>query len=425
MRARVGPASRFALLSVSLLLVATALAGCIGGGSSSTVQDGNTTEEPVEDPEDNETLRNKSPVDVREDTKFSPNSTFHVHDYWGDQDRFTLVDADRAIDWQSRVRDRPLGASSRAPRFTIDVPRGDDRPNLVYPGTGKIAMTLTWSGDDGISPRLCVTNAGQSGNLCSVSQTREFTFGSPGDKKVISREEDSKFLATETVDPPHAIKSNWRFQVWLCQEGYGAQCLAATDVSSFQLSVAILRGNESLPMDPPHFAFYGQRDQLSVLNETTVLSGQTDLNWPVRAYRSLRDEREPIWEAGGFELANWLPSAVPVVPIRTEVLGVEVAWSTGTGSSLEFGYKTAADPWKAGYQVPDSGSSCGEACVRYEIPLPTGEGAVTDSPYAHQTQWRFAIFDASDPPQPMTPTEGGGYEVDLNITAYRTQEALP
>lgn len=425
----VAPDSRLALLPVAAVLLVTVLAGCIGGGgSSSSVPDANATDTDRNETEVNETdLKNKSPIDAREDTEFDANSTFHVHDYWGGDERIEIVDEQRSPSWQSRLQAEPLGALSSVPRFTVDVLPRDDRPNFVYPGTGKVVMELTWSGDESISPRVCVTNAGHAGNICSASQTRSFRFQSPGDVRQIDRQEDSKFLRPETVDPPHALKSNWRFQVWICEEEVTeGVCTPARDVTDFGLKVSIVRGNESLPLDPPHFAFYGNKDELTIVDDVTVQSGQADASWPRRTVESTRGEQQPIWAKGGFWLANFCDACpVPVVPVQTEVLLVTLSWSSPT-AEMTFGYKSARTPWADPYEVVDGGSSCGETCVGIEVPMPDdGDVTPTDSPYAHQTQWRFAIFPAQDPPRPLVASDPGGYEITLSIHAYKDLEALP
>lgn len=414
---------RMTLLGVAAVLVVMALAGCIGGGSSpSSVPDANLT-----DPETNTTdanatdLKNKSPIEAREDTDFNPNSTFHVHNYWGGDDRMQIVDAQRTPDWQSRIQEQPLGTLSSVPRFTIDVPSREDRANFVYPGTGKVVMELTWSGDDSVSPRVCVTRAGQAGNICSASQTLSFRFQSPGDTNEITREEHPKFLREDTVDPPHALKSNWRFQVWMCQEEVtDGICTPAREVTDFGLKVSIIRGNESLPLDPPHFAFFGEKDRLKIVDDATIQKARADLSWPRRAVRTTRGYQQPVWAKGGFWLANFCDSCpVPVVPVETEVLRVRLEWSSPTAADLTFGYKTARTPWDEPFAIVDGGESCGEACVEMDIPLSQETGGATDSPYAHQTQWRFAIFNTQDPPRPLTLEGPSGYEIDLTVHAYK------
>lgn len=411
---------------VGLVLLSLGLAGCLGGSGQQPQQDVQDQEEDITaDNVKNHT--NNSTVDIDENTEFDPNSDLHEHDFWDGEESITIVDEETVeIDWQRWAVQCSLTASChQAPRWMVDIPISeDDDPNYVFPGTGSVEITLEWASEgledqhEGFDPKVCVSNRGyvpscRTSDL-TTNATHVFT-ENPGTWTI----DDEDVVNRQTTDPPHASKSNWRFLFMPCREQDASgpctpQELPNVGISEFTVTVTIHRASGDLPVDPPHFAFYGDREELEILDGFEVSSGSLKATHQQWMAKQTQDQERVLWYVGGAQIKQAViqgQSEQPVVPGATRDLTVTVEWSSGTDKALKLKYRTAADNWQADWRAPSGSSECGSGCVEFTIPLEDDEG---DSPYALVTQWEFGVFHDSDDPLPMT-----DYEVSLSITAHK------
>lgn len=409
-----------------VLLVTTGLAGCIGGQSQTAQDTGPADVEPNVTADNVKNFTNNSTVKVENDTEFDPSSTIHPHDYWDGRESVTLVDGETVqIDWGQWTAECALTASChQAPKFMVDVPVDPEDPRFVYPGTGQVDVTLTWESEGleqsarTLLPVVCLSNRAFVPNCETddLSTNDTHVYESPGETWSIS---DDGIVNRQTADPPHALKSNWRFLVRPCSDGSpSGQCypqlVPNVGMTQFTMTVTIHRAPGDLPVDPPHFAFYGEEDQLTVLEGYKVASGAAKGTQQQWMSQNLRNDPLVLWRIGGAQIraAEGLgQSEQPVIPFETLQVTAQIEWKTDTGGDLELRYRTAADNWDDPWRSVESASSCGDGCIDYTIPVTQEEA---DSPYALQTQWEFGIFHTGDTPTPMS-----NYEVTLDITAHR------
>lgn len=398
------PQAYIAIAAVCLM-VATGLAGCVGGSGGSTNADDAGEVDDTDDPTNVTEVRNKtknSTIKVRRGTDLDPNSTYHTHDSWGDRTEITILDPDRddaatqTLDYQSFYSDCVPFCSN--PTLVFDIPQrreGDDLiANTVFQGTGKITLTLSWEGQAAVGePELCVTNDA-SPTPCGRADAT-FTFSENGATKTI--EYGSGLLTKETWDPPHARKSNWRFGVKPCETDRGA-CVPALQQTEFTLTVTIHRGDQNLPLDPPHFSFYGAKDKLTLLDGYLVDSGRviTVDDWYFQQRGS--SKARPLWYIGRAQIAD-AGSEHRVVAPGTAEMRVRVEWEDGQGdpeqTPLELRYLSASDPW-GDWQEPGDVQECEGNLTNCKVYTIAVSGLGADSLYATQTQWLWGLFMGED-----------------------------
>lgn len=407
-----------------VVMAVTVLAGCIGGTGEATDDGG---DDPVADndtPLDPDEVRNRteetnSTVEIDKNQTFKEASDFHPHDYWNLVPSRTIVTAAEGtveVDWESHYS-ACLPFCPAAPTVTIDVPErrveGTPLSNFVFAGTGKMELTLSWEsqgGTLGADPVLCVKNTFPNAFSCFNSDMYNATrtFEESGETWTITSEDHPDLLSRRTWDPPHSSKSNWRFGIDVCRTAPLNRCVPDVDKTRFSLEVTVHRGNDTLPVDPPHFSYFGEEEALTVADGMKVRSG-TIFNGPNWWYRTspFQSDRQAIATIGAIDLRD---SDQPVIPPETRQVVVDLAWSSSNDASLELGYRAANDRWEDPWETPDPTdcSSSLDRCSRYVIPIESG---MTDSPYAHRTQWAWAIF--SDDPGLLSG------DIQMTITAEK------
>lgn len=392
-------------IAAVFLMIATGLAGCVGGSGGATDADDADDVDDNEDPTNVTEVQNKtknSTIKVRRGTDLDPNSTYHTHDSWGDRTEITILDPDRddaatqTIDYQSFYADC-VPFCNNDPTLVFDIPQrkeGDDLiANTVFQGTGKITLTLSWEGQAAVGePTLCVTN--DAAVVPCGNPDAEFTFSESGETKTI--EFGGGLLGKESWDPPHARKSNWRFGVKPCETQVGA-CTPALQQTDFTLTVTIHRGDHNLPLDPPHFSFYGAKDKLTLLDGYLLNSGRvlTADDWYFQERGS--SKARPIWPITWEEISD-AGSDHRVVAPGTAEMRVRVEWEDGQGdpqeTPLELKYLSASDPW-GDWKEPGDVQECEGNLTNCKVYTIAVDGLGADSLYAIQTQWQWALFMGS------------------------------
>lgn len=414
------PMRRTLPLLLGVLLVIVPLAGCIGGSGSANQQSGaddvdNATNQSFEDVKN---ATNNTQIEVNKNQEFDPSSTVHPHDYWNGRESVTIIDeANVEANWGERLSSDPVRWSTQ-PKFTVDVqkktgPEGQIIPNMVFPGTGSIDITLSWSGSTTNGVKLCLTNqgAGDRSNFCRSDGQAEHTYQTSGETWTITKNDTDRdnepLIGPETWDEPHSLKSDWRFQVHLCA---GTQtenpCPPATSISGFTLTVTVNRGSNDLPIDPPHFAFYNEKESLTVIPEHTREPGPSAyFAWSRNLYpraTNNQDQVQPVASGyyNGFLMTtdDALKSGTPVVSWETSRLVATLSWTTnGEPENLEMKYRTASDAWGDPWRSAEQFGECSNQECVYDITVTQTEA---DSPYAAVTQWEFGIFSSQDVDNP-------------------------
>lgn len=430
------PSSRLLpLAGVTVVLLASVLAGCLGGAPASPSTGGQTlNESPTNETNRTEDLRNKSVIRPKNDTPTDPESSLHPHDYWDVGEEHVLIDTERTIDWsdyETECLPRDGLLCYHSPGFEVNVPidAEDYTPNFVFPGTGRMNVTLEWSSSpspedqaDHFRPGVCIVYTAVGGTWCegpARGDIRTHWYSEPGTWTI----EDEEHLGPDTWDPPHSIKSNWRFKVRACQPvTTGGPCVMPNvGISQFHLEVTIARGESDLPIDPPHFDYFQDRNSAALLEDWTIAEPQGAV--PARHTASewvgtLQDEERVMWYVGGSEISSAVEagrSEIPVVGGGTNEMTVEVRWRNQFPIDLGLRYRTAADNWHEPWDVPSgdpTDCSDGEwSCRNYTIPV---ESIEQDSPYAHRTDWEWAVVFQSDEPVPLV-----DHEVRMDILIHR------
>lgn len=436
-------------LGLTLTVLLTVLvAGCIGGASDTDVDDGpvdNETDEPIEN------RTNGSQIEFPDDAPFDPNSSLHPHDYWGNQEEIVIADRHQVEGFHHgyTVEKCTTGGLACPPRgareVAIPIDPEADKPTYVYPGTGKIEVSLDWEGANtfNVEPTLCVTNSGNSplavGCLArgqNQAYNASHTFSTPGETWTM---EGEPLISSQTWDVPHTLKSKWRFLLLAeqcAQEERGtfsAQCIPA-DIDTFYFSAKIVRGDQDLPLDPPHLDYYGGASSLVALPQTTLddadhpLQGDCDQSGPVikpttswYSEQAREQETEPLCQFRGGALFNKAyreepEGRAPIIPPGTSLVEIELAWDAGDDApnapGVHLGYRDAATNWDEGWTKPDPASCSGGTCT-YELPIGNEEA---DSLYAIKSVWEFAVFP-DIPEQPASPWDG--ISVDMSVTAHK------
>lgn len=331
---------------------------------------------------------------------FDPDEDVHRHDHWDGRPSVTLIDRRVETPWSGDVAPTPGPGDVAEPWMTFDVPPrfgpgGDQVPWMVFEGTARIDVTLAWEGRPTDPKRLCVTHDGVPPGIdhCASPEGAGHVFERSGQTWTITANTTDRdgeaLLSDQTWDTPHATRSNWRFQVHLCAGRHTeAPCAPALDVAAVHLEVTIHRGTE-IPLSPPHFDAFDDRRTLT-LHEGTV-----------------RQETYAPPTAEPYAVAR--PG---LVPWGTDRVDLRLAWSAANDPDLALRHRTAAelpgDPWR----VPRDAGECGPDCRTYSIPT---TNATVDGPYAHRSNWAFAVFRTDAPDAGLV-----DYAISMSVQAHDT-----
>lgn len=415
---------------VVAMLVLVLLAGCIGGSGEQSV-------DPVDNASDDDldlNVSNGSGSQVvfnRSRVPTAENSTVHTHNYWDGSDTWTLIDGMEiegfSQEWVAQeCQKRPTATCPPAGRRQVVIPvKPDaDRPNFVYPGTGKITFELDWDGSTQTPITVCSDSEGQlpakircrDPESASGVQFQHHTFEEPGTWTIEGPAVDKE----SRWDVPHTSKSKWRFVIHAETCGDEVvesgsllrRCYPETDISSFTVTLKVHRGDKEIPIEPPHLDFFQDRDKVTVLPMTELdrcSQDGADMStfWSWRASRQDRDF--PVCTFGSLDINPHYPdgdSDSPVIPPGTQVVRVTLEWSNDNSdpltSPLQLKYRSAAENWNEPWvAVPDGSTSCSGTTCTYEIPIENAK--MPDSLYATRTVWEFGVFAANGPQDPQPP----------------------
>ena len=299
----------------------------------------------------------------------------HRHDWWGDDTEYVIFDQE--------VTTGPGGACVGAVTFACSggaqfvrfysSREGNDRPNNVWPGTGK--MTIRARNTAVVQPFIIEVDG--PGDEFSWAKTR-YTVTQADQTITVAP------ILEHNTDPPHFRSSGWVFRIW-------AGSPASAFVGPFRLTVTIHKDLEREPvLDPPH-PDYWDGQKAKTFN-------------PIRTYANYT--KLPGYASGdnygaGPNYANsgkWSTAREETVTIGTGKMIVTMAW-TNTDATL---------PSKPGLMYCPASEPCVNTFAQWTKPEPTTDGANKreyqldvrpadwDSPYLNKTrwQWRWYFDDA-------------------------------
>lgn len=364
-------------LSAALLLGA-ALAGCMGGdepapapapaATNMTVLDTNTT---VDDG------TTEMPMDV--------GHMPHLHDYWQDKERITIMDEEIAIDPFTAIgftfMDVFMGTPAVGGTF-VQLPDGA----IVYEGTGQLEFTATWSDPTmtGVGLRY------KSPDSSDFAPTQALASSTP---LVIE-------VTPDMTDMPHDKSSRWGFL--LLPPGAGNAM-----VGNIQIKIDIIRVRDIMTF-PGHPQLFNGEHTLALYSGPAKSTSQSFAS-----------------RIAGFATQSSADSSVAsqkVVPMETASMTANVTITSATASvgkvaSVDFLYKPASSMF--GYQRAQVLFADAEAGV-YQFAWPV-EMTDTDSPYAEESQWRFDLLIRGDPTGTGSQMQGltdAQVDYTLDVVAY-------
>ena len=217
----------FALVAAFALL-ATGLTGCLGGKDEAP-----DVVDAASNASNKSMLENVTNDDGSAEMDTDLGHMPHIHDYWKDRERVTLMDEDVSVDAPTALFFTFVDVIRGTPGVggaVVRLPEGQ----TVYEGTGQLEFTATWTD-------ATVTGMGIS-------------FRTPADAQFTKSQEVKSNtplvlpVTPEMTDMPHAKNSRWQFLVMPAQNG---QVIAG----KFHVKVDIvrLRDVEVFPGHPELF----------------------------------------------------------------------------------------------------------------------------------------------------------------------------
>lgn len=371
--------ANFPLLA-SLVLLGAGLTGCLGSDEPAAV-------EPQSESFDANASANVTNDDGSDGAAMASDLGHmpHLHDYWKDRERVTLMDEDITVDAPTAAFftffNTFRGTPGAGGAF-LQLPDGQ----IVYEGTGKLEFTATWTD-------ATVTGMGVSYRTpaeAQFSDAQPLTSGTP-----LALE-----IAPEQTDMPHAKTSRWQFLVTPAETG---QVIAG----KFHVKVDIVRVRD-VAVFPGHPELFGGASTLTLF-EGSGSSSQD--NVALRIAQGVQ----------GTEPDDSVQSQ-KVVPMETRSMTANL---TIKAASAEVG-----KAWRVNLLVKPADRSgytflppaeVDEATQTYKFAWMV-EMSSTDSPYASESDWRFNVFVETDPSGQgaafCTGCFGAKAEYDLLVVAY-------
>jgi hypothetical protein len=322
------------MLLLALAPLAASLAGCSSGGDAEGSKDDGVRV--VTDPSDYSYLQNGT------------DQGFHVHDYWGGQDRLSVLDQEGGMAFL--LNGGQYGERVFRPADADVIPQG----------TASVETTVTWEDD----------RPGNYGRLELWVKTQNESA-----TRLVGELQQGVALPFATTladaDLPHQQLSAWEFAIRVyTPEDQPTQPLGIP-TRSYELQLTIyaeaVRGLE-LPAFPPHPDHWQGSTELPLLAQA---SGETQL-W---------SEEPPAcgYCSGGIGIVD--PDNGTIVPPDAAAVEVTMTYARETPTGLRLLYHGAnSRDWLDAPIASDDGSK-----RIHVIPLESNG----DGPYADQTLWEF------------------------------------
>lgn len=315
---------------LSLLVVASVLAGCSSPSDPQPVV--------------------QEPTVITDPTQGLNDTGAHIHDYWGSQDRLTVVDLTHP------GGDEPGTGPGFASGQDIVVRTFLPDSGHVFPqGTASVEATFTWAADpldSYAAPVLWMKTAGQNATQA---------VGPVGNGEVLAVE-----VGAPAADLPHQLLSAWVFELRMSSP----DPMPLRFKGAVALKVDAVRGLP-LPVFPAHPDHWQGQAELPLV----TLDGQLSYS-------------EDTGDGGcnGMSCPQVIrPGSGRIVP--TDAYMVRATVATDSPQDLELQYHSGL---QRDFMVAAPTRQEGGATV-YEILVDHGG----DGPYATQSQWEFTVVPAA------------------------------
>lgn len=244
---------------VALVLLAIPLAGCVSDAPPEA------TIEPtaLEDAETNTTLpdgRTFAGAVETNKTESGLGGRVHQHDYWHGGTQVTVFDDEVSIFPFSPVFPSKDDTSHAGVAY-IDldkVPEAEDRPALVYEGTGAVIFTITqsppWMQSATVSFRTAATDWNDG---TSVKVGEPFVYEP----------------TVQDLDVPHSERSLWNWQILSEAPAPVALATGSPAGDTLRVTIEVLKAREVVDW-PGHPAFYAEVDKRVVMDN---MAGKTQV----------------------------------------------------------------------------------------------------------------------------------------------------
>lgn len=381
-------------LSLALLIVTGALAGCIGGDeapdTSPTVETGSTNET-----EPNATLPDgRGSAIAFEETNVTEEGAGgieHKHDYWQGKERVDVFVDDVYFGFPLY----PDGEGSE-PKSVAYVKLGP--PNLIYEGAAAVevlvqAPEVRVEFDDVPVPEVALPNPAppslslryRTASSEGFEEAGTLTYGTPLTIQITPRE----------TDMPHSVSSLWAFALVTDSPDY---------MSAVNVTITAIKGNDVVDW-PGHPEFYVDRDS------RVVLDGDFQVH------------RQGIEEGLMYGTASSWIAPEKLISYGTGYVDVFVNISsaqasngaTPTGFFLEYHDATildAEDDFNDRIDDEEGGRAYDDEYYHFVVPV-TAEGM--DGPYQPQSRWGFRMV-ATFAETPVASLCPGCFAYDIAFT---------
>ena len=303
--------------------------------------------------EDPAPVEDVAPSVITDPTQGLNDTGAHIHDYWGNQDRLTVVEATHPGGGEPGTG--PGFANGEDIVVRTFLP---DSGHVFPQGTAAVEATFTWTDDELDSyaaPELWMKTAGQN-------ETKEVASIANGEPVTLE-------VGAPAADLPHQLLSAWVFELRMSSP----EPMPLRFKGAVTLKVDAIRGLP-LPLFPAH------PDPWKGAAELPLLSAEADLSY-----------FEDLGDGGCNGMACptlHRPDSGAIVP--TSAGYVEVVVVTSTPQPVQLLYHSASS---REFSVAQPLLVEGQM-LTYELPIETGG----DGPYATQSQWEFKVL-----PEPNGP----------------------
>lgn len=348
------PMRSFPRLLVPLLVLSALVTGCLGGNEPAANADA-----APQDVATNATLDNVTVDDGKSEMPTDLGQQPHIHDYWKDRERVTLmdeeidVDAPTALFWTffDAMRGTPgVGGAS------IRLPEGA----TVYQGTGQLEFTASWTD-------ATVTGMGMQ-------------YRSPADTQWSAQQEVKTGapilidVTPEMSDMPHAKTSRWQFQIMPAQAG---QSIAG----KFRVKIDVIRMGD-ITTFPGHPQLFNGEQTLTIFKGA---GSSSQNNFAVNIVNLMT----------GAQTDDGV-RAQTVVPMETRSMTANLtlkAASSDVGKAAN-AYLLVKPADRNRYSFLQA-QTIDDSKQLYQFAWLV-DMAQTDSPYSTESDWKFDVYVTTD-----------------------------
>lgn len=364
---------------VALALFSGVFAGCLGD-KDEPAADANGPPAAATNESANLSVDDGS-VPMSEDAGHMP----HLHDYWKDMERVTVLDDDVNVDAPTALFWTFVDVSRGKPGVggaQIRLPDG----KIVFEGTGKLEFTATWT-------EATVTGMGMAFRSPADSQFGPSVEVKSATPIVID-------VTPEMTDMPHAKTSRWQFLMMPSQPGQAI-------VGKFHVKVDIIRVGD-IEMFPGHPALFAGAHTLEIFKGSGS-STQNMFATDIVNFATRQSTDDGV-------------KAQQVVPMETRSMtgNVTIKSVSGANGAVQV-YLLVKPADRNGYSFLEPIEKDDEKQT-YSFAWLVNMTS-TDSPYATESDWKFDVFTTADDGAAGLPICQAGcastkVDYDLEVVAY-------